>query len=173
MWEKFFFDVPVYRLSEDRYYEDQKKYIEKNMYPGPPSHNEQKRRVYAEHSELRESFESHLQEGFGGAWDFNEIVGWIRLHFLCDQIRGEYWAVKAKRVVRTRKKEFEYKSWKLAAELEIPEEADSAAIFLLIQDYLRDCRNELQTGRYLETSRLLALGPYVNWRELVDADPNA
>ena len=44
-----------------------------------------------------------MHDQFGGAWKYNEIIGYIRLHFLGNQIRGEYWGVKAMCQVRTRR----------------------------------------------------------------------
>jgi hypothetical protein len=38
-------------------------------------------------------FLDHLEMRYGGPWNFNEIIGFIRLHFLGSQIRGEYFAV--------------------------------------------------------------------------------
>ncbi len=114
MEDKCFFDIPVYRLTKERYYKDRDTYIEKNMYPGPPAHNERKNKYYEESPDRKQYFEEHILETYGGAWDYNEIIGWIQLHFLGVQIRGELWRVKAKRIVRTRKKVFEWDTWKLA-----------------------------------------------------------
>jgi hypothetical protein len=168
MHTKYFFDVPVYRLAEDKFYRDQKKYIEKMMYPGSPQESESLRRMYARNPEQKKGFENHLRDYYGGAWTINEIIGWIQLHFLDDQIRGEYWALKSKRVVRTRRKVFEYKTWKLAPEIDVEESATNPEIFQLIKQYLLDCEKELK-GRYIDVRRLDILGPFVDWRSLIES----
>lgn len=168
MHTKYFFDVPVYRLTKDKFYSDRKNYIEKMMYPGSPQESENLRRMYAENPRQKQSFENHLYDYYGGAWEYNEIIGWILLHFLDDQIRGEYWAVKSKRIVRTRRKIFEYKTWKLAPEIDVDEEATNPEIFNLINQYLLDCNKELR-GRYIDVSRLDRLGPFVDWRSLIES----
>ena len=91
---KIVLDVPVYRLPEAEYYRQREAYVNEAVHPG--SHAETYMR-------------DHMSDVFGGCWSFNEIVGYIRLHFLGGQIRGEYFGVAAKRIVRTRRKRFEYK----------------------------------------------------------------
>ena len=85
-----------------------------------------------------------------------------------DQIRGEFWRVKAKRLVRSRKKVFEHNHWKLAPEIHIPLEANNSEIFTLINQYLLDCQTELKKKRYIDSSKLKAIGPYVDWRNLIN-----
>ena len=95
------------------------------------------------------------------------LSGYIRLHFVGMQVRGEYWSTGAKRTVRTRKKIFEWKTWKLAPETDIPVEADSAEIFRFVLEHVAQCRSELK-GRFVDTESLERLGPYLNWRALLD-----
>ena len=104
---------------------------------------------------------------YGGSWQYNEIVGWVQLFFLGSQIRGEYWGVDAKRITRTRKKQFEFKSLKLVPEIDIPHAATNSEIFGVVQDYLSECQKKLK-HRYIDTSRLELIGPYVDWRRLIE-----
>ncbi|OGR26867.1 MAG: hypothetical protein A2139_03210 [Desulfobacca sp. RBG_16_60_12] len=163
---KFFFDVPVYRVPEEKYYREMNEYIERNMFPGPAEHNDSMRVFYSREPEQEVSHREHLREQFGGAWNYNEIIGYIRLHFLGNQIRGEYWGVKAKRQVRTRKKIFKYMTWKIAPEINIPNKADNEEIFKLILDYLTRCSKELR-GRHIDTTILKSIGQYVDWKSLL------
>lgn len=165
--EKYFFDIPVYRLKKDRYYKDLDAYVKKTMNMEPLS-NDDRKQFYERNPMHKRDFEQYLREVYGGAWDYNEIIGWIRLYFLGSQIRGEFWRVKAKRLVRSRKKHFKYHSWKLAAEINIPYKADNIEIFKLVLNYLSDCQKELK-GRPLDTSRLDVVGPYVDWRSLMNS----
>ena len=163
---KRFFEIPVYRLPQERYYEEMTAYIEKVMYPGPPAHNAGLKRLHEKYPDIKINFEEHIRAAYGGAWDYNEIIGWVQLHFLGSQIRGEFWRVKAKRLVRSMKKVFEFRTLKLAPEISIPHEADNKEIYHLINKYLADCRKELK-NRCLDTSRLDVVGPYVDWRALI------
>ncbi|MDH3353509.1 MAG: hypothetical protein OEL87_03610 [Nanoarchaeota archaeon] len=166
MREKYFFDIPVYRLAKEEYYKKLDSYVEAKMYQGPPSHVELMKEFHEQHPDQKQLHEQHLRKNYGGAWNYNEIIGWIQLHFLGNQIRGEFWRVKAKRIIRTRKKEFEYITWKLAPEIDIPHEASNTEILNLIKEYLSRCQEELKKGRYIETSRFDVIAPYVDWRSL-------
>lgn len=171
MREKYIYDVPVYRLSRERYYKDRDEYIRKHMYTGNPNHRKMMKDFYKKHPTRKLEAEDRLQKSYGGAWEYNEIIGYIRLHFLGTQIRGEYWGVNSKRVVRTRKKTFEYKTWNFAPEIDLHREPDSLSIFSKIIEYLEKCQKELK-GRYLDTDNLKAIGPYVEWKTLYEDSKN-
>ena len=111
------------------------------------------------------SWRQRIGRSFGGMWRYNEIIGYIRLHFLGTQIRGEYYAVRAKRIVRTRRKEFEYKTWNLAGEISIPPDASNEEIFDAVRRYVGRCRGVL-TRRVVDDESLEALGPHIDWQAL-------
>ena len=167
----YFFDVPVYRLKEDRYYTEMGDYVENTLFP-PGSHDvEVLREMDRRNPEDNAGVRSILARGYGGQWRFNEIVGYIRMHFLGTQIRGEWHSVKKKRIVRTRTKLIEYRHWKLAPEVEVQDEATSEEIFQLVLEYVEDCRKEVK-GRFVDTELLQVLGPHIDWRALYDAQPH-
>ena len=169
MTEKYFFDIPVYRLTKVQYYKELDAYVNKIMFLGPPEYDEDRRKFNKKYPEQRQNFEQHIKNTYGGAWNYNEIIGWIGLHFLGNQIRGDFWRVNAKRIVRSRKKVFEYNTWKLAPEIDIPEDANNIEIFCLINEYLSDCKKELK-GRYVDTSRFDVIGECIDWRLFINKD---
>ena len=93
MKDVYFFDIPIYRLPEAKYNSDRDRYIEQSMidlhYEKPP---------------MADQFRNDLWKQYGGAWQFNEIIGYIRLYFCRNQILGELWMTNAKRIVQTRRK---------------------------------------------------------------------
>lgn len=167
MRDVYFYDVPVYRVAEDDYYRARDEFVEKTMYPGPTNHNEALRDLRKERSAQEAFMKEHCSNVYGGQWKFNEIIGYIRLHFCGTQIRGEWYRVKAKRIVRTRRKIFEWHDWKLALEIDVPSHADDKQIFELIMKYLRNCNTELQEKRFIDTSLLETIGPHVRWRDIM------
>jgi len=171
MREKYFYDVPVYRLSRERYYKDMDKYIKKHMYSGSPNHIKRMEDFYRKEPTQKLASEDRLRKSYGGAWEYNEIIGYIRLYFFGTQIRGEYWGVNSKRVVRTRKKILEYKAWKLASEIDLHWAPDSSSIFSQILKYLERCQKELK-GRYIDTRNFKAIGSYVDWKSLYEESKN-
>jgi hypothetical protein len=125
----YFFDVPVYRLEETTYYAKMNEYINQVLFPPSVPHSDRLREIEKQNPEANVAIREHLRQSYGGGWRYNEIVGYIRLHFLGSQIRGEYFGVRKKRIVRTRKRVLEYQTWKLAPEIEIPDNSTSAEIF--------------------------------------------
>ncbi|MBL6653640.1 MAG: hypothetical protein ISP49_18745 [Reyranella sp.] len=143
-----FFDVPVYRLPIDQYDRQQNAYIAKIL-----------------DGRDNPAFRDHLWDKYGGTWLFNEIIGYIRLHFLGGQVRGEYFAVKAKRIVRTRHKQFEYRTHKLAPEIDIKVPVTDATVKAAVSKYLQACQCKLPR-HYIDLSVFDELAPYIRWYEL-------
>ena len=108
---------------------------------------------------------SHLEKSYGGAWNYNEIIGYIRLHILGTQIRGEYFAVNKKRILRTRNRQLEFKTWKLAPEVEIQDPFNDTNILAAIYQYIDDCRRELPS-RFIDSEVFDGLSGFVNWERL-------
>lgn len=164
MISSYFMDVPVYRVSSERYYKEMDKFVNKEIFRNP-DHIEQQKEFFRHNPDHESRFREYYQGKYGGAWNYNEIVGYIQLHFLGSQIRGEYWGLAAKRITRTRKKTFEWKTHKLAHELDIPRNASNADIYEKISAYLSICEKELN-GRHIDTTRFRTIGPYVDWVSL-------
>jgi len=150
---QYIFDVPVYRLPEEKYYSERRKYIDEQIFPPNDPDTETRRQREQNNPGTYVAWHDHLERAFGGCWQFNEIIGYIRLHFLGSQIRGEYFGVKRKRIVRTRTKTLEYQTHKLAPEIQLPASATSEEIFRLMMEYLSDCRKELK-GRHIDSELL-------------------
>jgi hypothetical protein len=162
---QYFFDIPVYRLPEERYYRERDKHVEGVVYPEDSPFNEVRREKEAADPHHNIAIRDHLQRAYGGCWRFNEIIGYIRLHFLGSQVRGEYYGVRKQRVVRTRTKTLEYITWKLAPEFDIPHPQTNAEIFETVRRYLNACRRELPE-RYLDTELFEGVGKHIDWCSL-------
>jgi hypothetical protein len=164
---RYFYDIPVYRLPEDKYYFERDEYIDGVLFPKDDPFSQSMREREAADPNCNIAIRDHLQRSYGGCWTFNEIIGYIRLHFLASQVRGEYFAVRKKRIVRTRTKVLEYHVWKLAPEVEIPHPYTSRGIYEAVLKYLADCRKELP-GRYVDTDLFEVIGKHVDWRGLME-----
>lgn len=159
MMEKKFFDVPVYRLNADTYYAQKEEKIEKEL-----SHTWRNFSPPAEVLENdRESRERYFEEKYG-SWEFNEIIGYIRLYFFGTQVRGEYYSAEGKRVSLGRHRVFKFKAWNLGVEKQIWGNPSNAEIYTAIDQYLDRCQKELRHGRHIDRRHLDTLGPHINWR---------
>lgn len=155
-------DIPVYRIDEDVYYNNERErswqtYKEKNISPVSDAN---------EFEKLFELFERDFASKSGG-WEYNEIVGYIRLHFCGHQIRAEYYRMAGMLKRKTRKKLFVFKEYKLIQEVDVPISASNDEIFELILKHLLDCKIKLQ-NLHIDDRHITLVGPYVDWRLLLE-----
>lgn len=136
--------------------------MEKAIFPPSSPYTLARRRRDQADPNANAAFRDHLERVYGGCWEFNEIIGYIRLHFLGTQVRGEYFSVSRKRIVRTRTKTLEYQTWKLAPEVDIEPPYGNAEILAAVREYVDDCRHEVPQ-RFVDATLFEALAPYINW----------
>lgn len=165
---KSFFDLPVYRLERDRYYKEREKYVDDLVFqvgsPDEAYFRERHKVNPRENDTIRDLFGVQ----YGGCWEFNEIIGYVRLHFLGNQVRGEYFTILRKRIRKTRTRQFAYSTWKLAPEVHIAEPYSSDDVSRAVAEYIDDCRRELPR-RHIDTSVFDALAPHIDWGALYRA----
>lgn len=157
---EFLFDIPVYRLSEEKYNNDMEVHLNK----------------YFSQWNMKDFYQRNLgkkvqdidyeKNKFGGKWRYNEIIGYIRLCVSGSQILGWYYQHNAKKQFKTRKKQFEYVTNKLAPELNLPRDANSKDIYLVMLQYLKDCKKELR-NRFIDSSGFERIGPFVDWKKCI------
>lgn len=155
VFDNYFFLLPVYRLGEEKYYADLSTDFEKQC---SAAWSEDFRQS---NPDLVSGLRKSHSDSYGGGWEFNEIVGYVKLYFMGTQVRGEYWSTIPKRKVRTRKKQFECKTHKLAVENEITEETNQG-ILNAVNEYVVDCQRELR-GRHIDLREFNALKNYLDW----------
>ncbi len=165
---KIFFDVPVYRLTKGKYESDQRAFIQREM---SADGNRNVQEMYRRHPDVKRQAENHLWESYGGSWLFNEIIGFIRLFFLSDQIRGEYFHLQAKKIVRTRRKVFGPLGVEITAPRKTPQNSSNQEIFYHIRNFLSRAQNESELKKhYIDTSVLEYIGPHMDWNALLEEE---
>lgn len=156
----YFHNLPVYRLERAAYYADQERrasaFVDSLGYSDA-----------AVRKQLFEQMKQHDHDKHG-PWDFNEIIGHVRLHFMGSQVRGEYFCNRKKRHTLTRTKVLLYSTHKLAPELDIRGEATNEEILNVILEYVEDCRKE-EPRRHFDDRWLRNVGPFVDWRGILRA----
>jgi hypothetical protein len=102
-WGKYFFEIPIYRISEDRFY----KLYDYDLHCRLESYS-QSCGVECDQipERIRRNVEQSFWETYGGPWHFNQTVGWLRLFIWGTQIKGELWMSNAKRLLRKGKRLF-------------------------------------------------------------------
>jgi hypothetical protein len=157
----YFHNLPVYRLSDDQYDEEADRTVENALallrsVPVPYPSDVLERLSKDIHNDHFEKY---------GPWLFNEIIGFVRLHFLGSQVRGEYFGQRRKRHNLTRNKVLLYHTHKLAPEIEVPFESVNSQILSKILEYVEQCREEMP-NRFFDDTWLREVGPFVDWRSL-------
>lgn len=158
----YFFDLSIYRLERDKYYKQRDAYIENVLFPPDSPYSVERRAKEKTEPGTYVAMRDHLERSYGGCWEFNEIISYIRLHFLGIQVRGEHFGVSRKRVVRTRTKTLEYQTWKLAPEVNIQFPISQVSVLNAIREYIQDCRKELP-GKYIDASMFEAIAVRTDW----------
>jgi len=102
MKDHYIFDIPIYVCEKIEYYADLDKDRENHF-----------RNLYAQRdladlsSEMSRTDmveeEQFIRSEFGGPWNFNSVVGWIRLYATSSYIGGNLWRVEGKRLRRKMK----------------------------------------------------------------------
>lgn len=162
-----FFDIPVYRLPLAEYEAQKAAYIDKEMYQFEhPAMMGNRKKPFVPNQDFIQAHRAHLDKVYGGTWLYNEIIGYIGLHFLGSQIRGEYFKVDAKKIVRTRKKTFTFQTWKIVGEEDLPYPWKNESIYMATVAYLERVKEKLK-GRYVDTKLFETIGPHVDWVGLI------
>ncbi len=148
--ERPFLNLDVYRIPQKSYYTSLEQEID-HAFDEPLW-----RDVPEEVKERsRKQRQLHQYETLG-PWEFNEIVGFIRLYFCGTQVRGEYFSSEKTRTRRTRKKVFTFRAYKLAAEVNFRPTSSSEEIYQCILKYVERCK---VSSRPPELSTLLTSPP--------------
>ncbi len=168
MGYKYFYDLPVYRLTEQQYYHEREKYIEEAIFPRNTPNLEQLRQLEKDKPSIINALRLRHEISYGGAWKFNEIIGYIRLHFLGTQVRGAYFDPNKKRIVRTRCRTLDLQTLKLAPEIDIEHPISNTTILAAVTQYIQDCRRELPR-RFIDTELFDSLSLHINWLALFNS----
>jgi len=171
MSETFIFDIPTYRTTKASYSEDQELYIDECLYDHSELSRSEMEAFYKDnpHSEIRNR--DYYWRQYGGPWRFNQIIGYIRLYLTGYQVQGQLWYVYAKRLVRKpRHKILICKNAGLGfgIPVDISPRSSNVEIFSHIMKYLDSIRtNPKFTNRFIDSSLLEMIGPYVDWWSLI------
>ena len=169
MTDQYFFDLPVYRLTQEEREAEGHKYVMNTVFPPGTIHGDLfRKQAQSDPDDYQRKLSQTLHSFHGGLWLFNEIIGYIRLHFVGSQVRGEYFAPSRKRIVRSKARNFQFQTWKLAPEVEITHPITTQTIAQAIDQYISDCRLEIPR-RHIDSTMYDSVSPHINWFQLYSA----
>jgi hypothetical protein len=161
--DKPFFDLPIYRLPSEEYFRQRDQYVEELV--------DRSGGRFDRDPDIVRQIESYANRAYGGQWIYNEIIGFIGLYFDGSQILGAYFRTSAKRIMKTRKKTFEWVSHKLAPEVSLPYHPGrpfnptNEEILGAVLEYIDRCKKELPK-RYIDDSQFMRVAPFIDWKAL-------
>jgi hypothetical protein len=117
--------------------------------------------------ETRKRVEQHFDEQKWSCWEYNDVIGWLRVFWLDWQLRGEYHWVREKRILLGGQRRFQW--FGKAFEAFVYEDATSADIFALLQRLIAEWSREAPVrGRHVDTRALERIGPHIDWRSFIE-----
>lgn len=117
---------------------------------------------------LREKVQwSELKE-FGGPWQFNQIAGWVRVFVEGGALGGHIWKAEGKQLKRKTRRRYRLVSVSNCIAPLYDRDADSITIYGSLLQELQRIGSELKPPRHIDLSTFERLGPYVDWRRLLD-----
>jgi hypothetical protein len=166
--ENYFFEIPIYRCTPEKHFLELGELENKIV-------ND----IGIISIEYPENFEKIKNDRYARnsyPFDYNEVVGWIKLYILGNQIRGEYYfevdttdrRKDKKRLDKgIRKKRFE--NFGKAFEVSIYKENDNSQISEILKKELIDLQKNEKPfkGRFIDTRQLENVIKFIDWRNLI------
>jgi hypothetical protein len=166
--DRYFFEIPIYRISHEKF---DKGY--ENAF-----HRHWKNFIGAsglDPSQIQDSIRLHVKQGFwetyGGPWNYNQVIGWIRLYVLGSQLRGELWRMKGKQFHRKTRNQISLigNAFEFYASPDMSSDDIRVEVMKELNTIQRGLKNQ---GRVLDLDCFLAIAPCVNWQLLMSIKGN-
>ena len=151
---KDLFQLHVYRLKKDEYLEKRDNYVKENRI----LYNKTKMDAIRE--------DDSLAGEYGGAWEYNEIIGYIKIYQWGNKIRCEYWETNSLRKVRTRRKQLERKTDKYC-DIFFSKKQTNSELIEIIKKAVQHCKNRVGKKRHIDSCVFDTIVYQVNWKKLL------
>lgn len=164
MRNKYIFDIPVYRKTRDEFNSEIniliKKRIEEIVSYDPkqrPLDQETKTRV-----------KNSVINYYDGPWQFNQIIGWLRLFLEGNKIGCHCWWIDAKRINRRmRHKRLLLQTYSDILQLRIRNESSIEIFNKLFERLINISANPPYKDRYVDIDAFHRIGPFIDWRKML------
>jgi choline dehydrogenase-like flavoprotein len=165
--ERYFLEIPIYRVSRDAFHaqfnRDQNAHLERQRVLG----GVQPGQLPDWEMGVRDRFWA----AYGTPWQYNQVVGWLRLFRLGTQLRGDLWLVHAKRYART----MAHKHYRLvgkAFEMWLSSDDSDADIVAQLRGEFAEIERAYKTRNLvLDLECFNNIAPHVRWNDLMLAPP--
>ncbi len=156
------FELPIYRCTEAQHWSDEKERFESWIEPLEIGFY-----VGGRTPERVKIWEKHREDLYQRAvtlWDFNQVVGWIRLYAWPGNIRAYLFFPRERVTKIMRRKTFETRRGNFIEMYVFPEQSNAEILSKLKKTILAEASaNSRLRKLYVDTGVLDVLGPHIDW----------
>ena len=162
--ERYILDVAVYRESEKRFYDRLQDAIERRLKEVVDDQGIPRTRF----PDLVMNISDRIRRHMHGPWNFNQVVGWIRVCLLGSSVRGELWWTTETHV-RTRPTKRRFEDFGKAFELPLMGDETDTEIAMRVRNELARCLRgrPYRRGVWIDLEVFDNLAAALPWRRLL------
>lgn len=165
MRSEYIFDLPVYRCSKERHEKEMDEAMQNHL----RSCFDEQGLTHLADPETVTRITAHANHSFGGPWQFNEIVGWVRLFPESFGIGAHVWFTEGKRLTRKMRKRFHLRTSSNSLWTHFHPPFENVEIYSGVLQALKELTKRSPVkGRVLDLSVFYRIGPYVDWSRLIE-----
>jgi hypothetical protein len=162
------FELPIYTCTEKDHYKEQEASFEIAAGQFMKPHLQILNKGPEFDAKQMENFRRNWFEREGRPWDFNRIVGWVRLYARKGNIVGYLFFVAGRTTKNMVRKRFLIQRGKFL-EVRVSESESSAEIFERLRRTIIEKSRDSRKVRalHLDTDVLDVLGPFIDWAAMI------
>lgn len=168
MSNQYIFDLPIYRKTKDDFDAEIETHIAKRI-EWIISHDPEQRPLG--HEVVLRVRHSIIAE-FGGTWQFNQIVGWLRLYVEGNTVGCHLWWVDRRINRRMRNKHLYLQSPSDILHARLTNESSMKIYEKLLLRLKELSEGTPYKNRYLDLDVFQRIGPLIDWRKLLFSHAN-
>lgn len=166
MLDTLLFEIPVYRCSSKQKSEEDKRELEKLTleFGGAGARSKE------EFLSAKSRAEMYVSSKRWRPYNYNDVVGWIRLYIYGTQLRYDLYWVNKKRISK-RMKNPTFFVVRHMMTIPVGHSRDSTEIFSRLMSWIEAASKKgILKKRFVDTAALRAIGPNLNWSRLFSSN---
>jgi hypothetical protein len=165
MRNQYIFDVPIYRKSKNDFKAEINAEFAKHVEWMISSDPHQR----PLNSETKIRGKDSIVRKYGGPWQFNQIIGWLRLFAEGYTIGGHLWWVDAQRLNRRMlNKRLKLITPSDVLHVRFLNESSTELFNKLLERFTAMTKESKYKNRYIDLDVFCRVGPIIDWRALLD-----
>jgi len=159
-WGDCFFEIPIYRCTSDKYDKETERELAKHI-----------NSAAAPGLGVTDSAKNFMTEYYWtrvwAPWEYNDVIGWVRLLAAKHRIEAECFRVDARRLIRRpRRKRFKW--IQKVFHINFEEAQSSSEIFEITRNRVTALTKDRPfKGRHVDLRAFDHIGRYIDWRLLL------